>query len=333
MSLLEVDRLSVSYRVDAGLFQNRDLHAVSDVSFGVGRGESVGLVGESGCGKSSLAKALMRMIPVREGQCTFDGQDVLSLKGAALKQYRRQVQMIFQDPYGSLNERMTVGDAIGEVLMVHDIVPKAERRTRVAELLTAVGLDSDYMNRYPHEFSGGQRQRIGIARALAQDPSLIIADEPVSALDVSVQVQILNLMKDLQQERGLSYLFVAHDLAVVRYVCDRILVMYLGEIVEEGTVDELFDDPRHPYTQALISAVPDVGKGLANRGQAGGRIVLQGDVPSPMDRPSGCVFHPRCRYATDQCRQEVPPPLSVEGKHRARCHFAVQGLPEVELTS
>ncbi len=327
MSLLEIDKLHVSYPVEQGLFAKRDLHAVAGVSLSIAKGESVGLVGESGCGKSTLGKAIMRMVDVRSGTCRYDGRDVLSLRGDALREYRHQVQMIFQDPFGSLNERMTVGDAIREVLWVHRVVGRDDLDGRVADLLTAVGLDPRYMNRYPHEFSGGQRQRIGIARALAQNPSLIIADEPVSALDVSVQVQILNLMKELQLERGLSYLFVAHDLAVVRYVCDRILVMYLGEIVEEADAEELFRNPRHPYTKALISAVPDVAKGLASRESGSARDVLEGDLPSPLDRPSGCVFHPRCRYAKEACREGAPPEAVDFGEgHYSRCHFAKDGF-------
>lgn len=258
--LLEVDGLEVHFGS-----KRAPLRAVDGISFQVHRGESVGLVGESGCGKTTTGRAIMRLVEIHAGQIRFDGQDVSGLAGRELRAYRKKVQMVFQDPYGSLNARMSVGRAIEEVMNVHGMRDRAERRNRAAQLFEDVGLDPLYMDRYPHEFSGGQRQRIGIARALALDPQLIIADEPVSALDVSVQVQILNLIKDLQQKMNLSYLFVAHDLAVVRYVCDRILVMYQGKIVEEGVPDDLFEHPQHPYTRKLLNAVPDVEKGLANR--------------------------------------------------------------------
>jgi ABC-type oligopeptide transport system ATPase subunit len=242
------------------------VRAVDGVSFSIERGESVGLVGESGSGKSTLGRAILRLEPIRSGRVLFDGTDVTTLRGDALKKFRRRAQMIFQDPYGSLNPRIAIGRAIDEVLVVHGIARGDERHRRVDELLRSVGLDAAYRHRYPHEFSGGQRQRIGIARSLAVNPEFIIADEPVSALDVSVQVQILNLLKDLRKDLNLSYLFIAHDLAVVRYVCDRVLVMQSGKIVEEGRADDVFDHPKHPYTRALVAAVPEIEKGLALRG-------------------------------------------------------------------
>ena len=258
--LLEVEDLRVRFKA-AG--RNRELRAVDGVSFSVGRGESLGLVGESGCGKTTVGNAIIGLVPISGGHIKFDGKDMAGVRGGAQKRFRQQAQMIFQDPFGALNPRMSVGSSIAEVLKVHHLVRgRNERDARVAELLKAVGLESEYAWRYPHEFSGGQRQRIGIARALALRPALIIADEPVSALDVSVQAQILNLMKELQDKMSLSYLFIAHDLAVVRYMCDRILVMYLGKIVESGSSAELFTRPAHPYTEALLSAVPDVDKGM-----------------------------------------------------------------------
>lgn len=313
--LLQVENLAVHYGSD-----RQPVRAVDGVSFTIAPGESVGLVGESGCGKTTLGHAVMRLCTPHQGRILYQQQDVSTRYGRALKAYRKQVQMIFQDPYGALNARMTVGHALQEALQVHRIGPRRERRDRAAALFQAVGLDPLYLDRYPHEFSGGQRQRIGIARALAVDPRLIIADEPVSALDVSVQVQILNLLKDLQKDRNLAYLFVAHDLAVVRYVCDRILVMYLGRIVESGSPGEILARPKHPYTQALLSAVPDVEKGL--RHGVGQRLPLRGDVPSPAARIRGCPFHPRCPLAQDRCRQEAPQLRIADGTRQVACHLA-----------
>ncbi len=316
-ALLKVEDLRVYFGKERA-----PVRAVDGVTFDIQPGESVGLVGESGCGKTTLGRAIMRLVAVRSGSIHFAGQDIAPMKDRDLCAYRKNVQMIFQDPYGSLNARMSVGGAIEEVLRLHRMGDRASRRKRAQELFQAVGLDPSYMDRYPHEFSGGQRQRIGIARALAVDPKLIIADEPVSALDVSVQVQILNLMKDLQQEMNLAYLFVAHDLAVVRYVCDRILVMYLGKIVESGTPEEIFTRPTHPYTQALLSAVPDVEKGLKARNEGSDRIVLKGDVPSPTRKIPGCPFHPRCPMAQDRCRVEIPEWREIRPGQRSACHFA-----------
>ena len=315
--LLTVENLRVHFGPS-----HQPVRAVDGVDLTVQPGESVGLVGESGCGKTTLGRAVMRLADLQSGRIRFEGRDIAGLHGRELMAYRKQVQMVFQDPYGSLNTRMSVGNAVQEVMQVHRIGSRADRRSRAADLFTSVGLDPDYMDRYPHEFSGGQRQRIGIARALAVGPKLIIADEPVSALDVSVQVQILNLLKDLQQQRQLAYLFVAHDLAVVRYVCDRIMVMYLGRIVESGTPDELFNQPSHPYTRALLSAVPDVDKGLKARASGSTRTVLKGDVPSPTQVIPGCPFHTRCPIAQDRCRAEAPALRPIRPGQQAACHFA-----------
>ncbi|MFC1461656.1 ABC transporter ATP-binding protein [Verrucomicrobiota bacterium] len=318
MPLLEINNLHVTFNIGRGT----TLRAVNGVTLNVGRGESVGLVGESGCGKSTLSNAVMKLVPVKAGKIVFDGQNVSSLRGGQLFRFRRRAQMIFQDPHGSLNPRLSVGSALDEVLMVHHMGTRKERRSRIGELLSTVGLEPDYAGRYPHEFSGGQRQRIGIARALALDPSLIIADEPVSALDVSVQVQILNLMKDLQEQRALAYLFIAHDLAVVRYMCDRIHVMYLGRIMESAGAEEIFANPAHPYTEALMAAIPDVEKGLLARKQGQRRILLKGESPTGIAPIEGCPFHPRCRYAEDICRTSLPEAREVGPGHMSLCHFA-----------
>ncbi|MBN1675968.1 MAG: ABC transporter ATP-binding protein [Kiritimatiellae bacterium] len=325
MPLLEVEDVRVHFRIREGLRGRVVLRAVDGVSLTLERGESVGLVGESGSGKTTLGSALLGLVPLDAGRVRFDGSDVSALSGAGLRRFREQAQMIFQDPMGSLNPRMPVGAAIAEILTVHGTVPRRARAARVRALLESVGLDGGYADRYPHEFSGGQRQRIGIARALAVEPALLIADEPVSALDVSVQVQILNLMKDLQKELGLAYLFIAHDLAVVRYVCDRVLVMYLGRIIESAATDRLFGRPSHPYTRALLSAVPDVAKGLRARREGTTRIVLEGDVPAPTAEIGGCAFHPRCPRAEPVCAQAPPPVVEVAPGHTSVCHFARDG--------
>jgi peptide/nickel transport system ATP-binding protein len=318
-ALLSVRDLKKYYQ--AGGFFGRSappVRAVDGVSFEVGRAETLALVGESGCGKSSVGRTILRLQEPTGGQAIFDGVEIFSLDRAALRSLRRRMQIIFQDPYSSLNPRMTVGSAVAEGLEIHRIVPRKEIPARVAALLSEVGLDPDYARRYPHEFSGGQRQRIGIARALAVQPAFIVCDEPVSALDVSVQAQVLNLLSDLQQQRGLSYLFIAHDLAVVRQIAHRVAVMYLGHIVEEGVTDQLLSNPRHPYTVALLSAVPEPDPG-ADRA----RIVLQGDLPSPSNPPSGCPFHTRCFHPAknERCRTEVPLLRPVAGTVAA-CHYA-----------
>jgi oligopeptide transport system ATP-binding protein len=284
------------------------------------RGETVGLVGESGCGKSTVAKLLVALEKPSGGTIRYKGDDLARMGARALKRYRREVQIIFQDPYGSLNPRMTVGDIVAEGWSVHDdIAPRKGRLQRTQELLERVGLNPDYVNRYPHQFSGGQRQRIGIARALAMEPEVIVCDEPVSALDVSVQAQVVNLLEDLQDDFNMSYLFIAHDLSVVRHLSDRIAVMYLGKVVEEGTDEQVYGSPSHPYTQALLSSVPLHEPAL--RGQKD-RILLQGDVPSPANPPSGCRFRTRCWKAQDICATE-PPALVDRGQgHPAACHFA-----------
>jgi oligopeptide transport system ATP-binding protein len=319
-SLLEVKALKVHFPVNVGLFARPTefVRAVDDVSFTIAPGETVGLVGESGCGKTTLGRAVIRLIEPTGGQILFDGMDLVPLKGAALRAQRRKFQMIFQDPFASLNPRAKVENIIGEALDIHRLALNATaRRQRVESLLQDVGLEAAHAQRYPHEFSGGQRQRIGIARALAVPPKLIVCDEPVSALDVSVQAQIVNLLRDLQQEHGMAYLFVAHDLAVVRHISRRILVMYLGRIVESGEARSVCQSPRHPYTQALISAVPVVDPKLKRR-----RMVLAGDVPSPIHPPAGCPFHPRCPVAEARCKTEVPALREVESGHWVSCHLA-----------
>jgi oligopeptide transport system ATP-binding protein len=319
-ALLEVKSLKVHFPVKAGPFTRpRDfVRAVDGVSFTIAPGETVGLVGESGCGKTTLGRAIVRLTEPTDGHIIFEGEDLARLKGSALRARRRRFQMIFQDPYGSLDPRAKVGNIIGEALDIHRLAPtSAARRQRVESLLADVGLDPAHAQRYPHEFSGGQRQRIGIARALAVEPKLIVCDEPVSALDVSIQAQIVNLLRDLQQEHGMAYLFVAHDLAVVRHLSRRILVMYLGRIVEAGEARRTCRSPLHPYTQALISAVPIVDPGSKRR-----RIILAGDVPSPIHPPEGCPFHPRCPVAEARCKTEVPAFRQIEPGHWVACHLA-----------
>jgi oligopeptide/dipeptide ABC transporter ATP-binding protein len=299
------------------------VHAVDDVSLTIPRGRTLGLVGETGCGKSTLARCVAGLIPVTSGTITFEGQKISGLSRRAMQPFRRQIQMIFQDPYGSLNPRQRVGSIIGEPFAIHNLASGNDRKKRVQELMERVGLNPEHFNRFPAEFSGGQRQRIGVARALAVRPKLIICDEPVSALDVSIQAQVLNLLADLQEEFGLSYLFIAHDLEVVRHVSHAVSVMYLGRMAEAGPKDPVYDHPRHPYTAALLSAAPAADPKTAAKRQ---RIILVGDVPSPIDPPSGCRFHPRCPKAQELCSHEDPP-LEVKAgdpaTHVAACHFPV----------
>jgi oligopeptide transport system ATP-binding protein len=319
--LLEVKDLKIHFPVQHGVL-GRTLdyvRAVDGVSFSIAPGETVGLVGESGCGKTTLGRAILRLVEPASGSIVFEGEDITRMVQRELRVHRRKLQMIFQDPYGSLNPRFTIEDVIGEALDIHGLADgTAARRKRIAELLEAVGLHSNHATRYPHEFSGGQRQRIGIARALAVEPKLIVCDEPVSALDVSVQAQIINLLQDLQQQRGIAYLFIAHDLAIVEHISQRILVMYLGKIVESAEAKALIAAPKHPYTKALISAVPVVDPDTKRQ-----RIVLPGDPPSPIHPPSGCPFHTRCPIAEfPRCEKEAPLLCEISPGHFAACHFA-----------
>jgi oligopeptide/dipeptide ABC transporter ATP-binding protein len=325
--LLRVENLVKYFPVQSGQLIGRHkdfVHAVDDVSLEIRRGETLGLVGETGCGKSTLARCVARLYDVTSGRIVFDGHDISRISARRMRPFRREIQMIFQDPYGSLNPRRRVGSIIGDPFAIHHIAKGADRRRRVQHLMELVGLNPEHFNRFPAEFSGGQRQRIGVARALAFTPKLIICDEPVSALDVSIQAQIINLLADLQSELGLTYIFIAHDLSVVRHVSNSVAVMYLGKVVEQSPVEELWKHPRHPYTDALLSAVPIPDPEHAGRRE---RIILVGDVPSPINPPSGCRFHPRCPKARQDCVDNVPalePRLGDEPAHRAACHFPVE---------
>ncbi|MCA9933553.1 MAG: dipeptide ABC transporter ATP-binding protein [Ardenticatenaceae bacterium] len=322
--LIEVRNLKKHFPIRRGVLQRQvgAVQAVDGVSFNIIKGETLGLVGESGCGKSTTGRTILQLLSPTDGDVYLNGHSLTEMGRSELRKQRRRMQMIFQDPYSSLNPRMTVGNIIGEPLLIHNIGNAASRRERVQELLKLVGLNPYFINRYPHEFSGGQRQRIGVARALATNPSFIVADEPISALDVSIQAQVVNLLDDLKSELELTYLFIAHDLSMVRYISDRVAVMYLGRIVELSERDEVYDHPLHPYTQALLSAIPIPDPFKEEKRQ---RIILEGDVPSPANPPTGCRFHPRCGYATDVCRVEDPEfrNLGTENKpHMAACHHA-----------
>ncbi|GGJ31956.1 ABC transporter ATP-binding protein [Deinococcus roseus] len=314
--LLEVKNLQKYFPIRGGILSRvvANVKAVDDVSFSLSRGEVVGLVGESGSGKTTVGRSLLRLIEPSGGEVKFEGVDITKLSKAQMREYRKKMQIIFQDPFASLNPRMTVADIIGEALQIHHIGTPQERTERVGALLKRVGLLPEHMRRYPHEFSGGQRQRIGIARALAVDPSFIVADEPVSALDVSIQAQVVNLIQDLQKEMNLTVLFIAHDLAVVEYICDRVIVMYLGRIMEIATSRELYLNPKHPYTEALLSAAP-----IPDPTVKRDRIILEGDIPSPINPPSGCVFRTRCRYAIAECANKVPELREVAPGHFKAC--------------
>jgi oligopeptide transport system ATP-binding protein len=319
-NLVEVRNLKMYFPVTAGLFIQRkiaDVRAVDDVSFDVRRRETLGLVGESGCGKSTTGRALLQLHRPTAGTVNFDGTELTTLKGTNLRRFRRKMQMIFQDPFSSLNPRMSVGQIVGEPMAIHGLYKGQARRERIEYILNAVGLNPLFAKRYPHEFSGGQRQRIGIARALAVEPDFIVCDEPVSALDVSIQAQIINLLEDLQDEFGLTYLFIAHDLAVVRHISDRVAVMYLGHIMELADSNELYENPLHPYTKALLSAVPITDPEIERKRE---RIILTGDVPSPLRPPPGCVFNTRCPIAVDECRERVPEFREVVPTHWVACH-------------
>jgi oligopeptide transport system ATP-binding protein len=318
-TLLQVRNLKMHFPITQGIIIQRRIgavKAVDGVSFDIIRGETLGLVGESGCGKSTTGRAILQLYRPTEGEVHFEGEDLIALKGEQLRRMRRRMQMIFQDPYASLNPRMTVGDIIGEPLVVHGIAKGKERRERVQELLRVVGLNPYFVNRYPHEFSGGQRQRIGVARALAVQPEFIICDEPISALDVSIQAQIINLLEELQDEFNLTYLFIAHDLAVVRHISDRVAVMYLGKIVELTDRVELYENPLHPYTQALLSAIPIPDPVVEEERR---RVILEGDVPSPSSPPMGCNFSTRCPMVMDVCREKEPEFVEVSEGHWAAC--------------
>jgi oligopeptide/dipeptide ABC transporter ATP-binding protein len=318
--LLELAGVTKHFPVRSGVLRRVVGHvrAVDGVDLAVERGQTVGLVGESGSGKSTTARLALRLVEPSDGSVTFDGTDLGTLDRSGLRAMRRRAQMVFQDPYASLSPRLTVAQIVGEPLSVHQRLARSERDQRVAELLAQVGLDRNCLDRYPHEFSGGQRQRVAVARALALEPDLVVCDEPVSALDVSIQSQVINLLADLQERLGLAYLFISHDLSVVRHVSERIAVMYLGRIVEEGPAAAVHDEPAHPYTQALLSAIPVPHPA---RQRSRDRIVLSGDVPSPLDPPSGCRFHPRCPFVMDVCRTVDPPRIDLPGGVRVHCHL------------
>ncbi len=320
--LFEARHIVKNFQVGGGTFTKpRIVHAVDDVSFTIDKGETLGLVGESGCGKSTIGRTILRLYEPTSGQILLDGEDITHKD---MRPYRKRMQIVFQDPYASLDPRMTVGDIVGEPLDIQKAFSgKAERQEKILELLSLVGLNSEHMNRYPHEFSGGQRQRVSIARAMALHPDFMVCDEPISALDVSIQAQVINMLMELQHKLGMAYLFIAHDLNVVRHISNRVGVMYLGSLVEVCQADNLYRNPLHPYTQALLSAIPIPDPEVSRSRK---RVVLEGDVPSPINPPKGCKFHTRCPYATDRCRAEKPEMLTVEPGHTCACHKVQQEL-------
>ncbi|WP_368653208.1 ABC transporter ATP-binding protein [Ornithinibacillus sp. 4-3] len=324
--LLEVRNLKKYFEISQGMFKPKIVvKAVDDVSFSIKRGETFALVGESGCGKSTTGRTILRLTDATSGEVIFKGQDVLSLSYKETRSLRKSMQMVFQDPYASLNPKKTIKQILMEPIRVHKRFQEKDRLTEVIKIMEIVGLSKDHLDRYPHEFSGGQRQRIGIARAVILQPDFIVADEPVSALDVSVQSQVINLMLDLQKEFGLTYLFISHDLSVIEHMTDRVAVMYLGKIVEVAETEDLFDNPKHPYTQALLSAVP-----ISHPKEKRERVILTGDVPSPANPPSGCTFHTRCPFAMDICKQVAPQTIEFENGHSAKCHLYTNNKEEVE---
>ncbi len=315
-NLIKIENLKKYFWTERGFFQNKEaVKAVDDISFYIKKGEILGLVGESGCGKTTFGKIILRLIDPTSGSIYFDGHNITNLKQKEMKIFRRKMMLIYQDPFGSLDPRMTIGASIAEPIVVHNIVSKKEREDRVIELMKKVGLTQDQINRYPHEFSGGQRQRIGIARALATNPEFIVADEPVSALDVSIQAQIINLLKDLQNEFGLTLLFITHDLSVIKHISNRVVVMYIGKIVEIAPKEELFDDPKHPYTKALLSAIPTPNPKFRKKEK-----ILMGEIPSSINPPKGCRFHPRCSRHTQKCSQTEPELIEFRKEHFVACH-------------
>lgn len=316
-TLVEVKNLKQYFDINMGMFKTKPLKAVDDISFSIKKGETLGLVGESGCGKTTAGRSILHLYKPTAGEVIFDGKKV---DKSTMQEYRTKATMVFQDPYSSLNPRMTVADIIAEPLDIHKLyTTKEERQERVLELMNYVGLNSEHASRYAHEFSGGQRQRIGIARALAVNPEFIVCDEPVSALDVSIQAQVINLMQDIKEQYDLSYMFISHDLRIIKHFCDRVMVMYLGNVVEIGTKEAIYEKRRHPYTQALLSAIPNIKEQGKSQ-----RIILAGDIPSPVNSPSGCPFHPRCRYCMDICKQEKPCLKTMADGTQVACHLDME---------
>ncbi len=323
--LLQVRNLKKWFPSKSGVFSRKKAYikAVNDISFDVGYGETIGIVGESGCGKSTMGRSVLRLIEPTSGEIIFEGKDFMKLKDAELRKSRSEMQIIFQDPYASLDPRMTVGEIIAEPLDIQTNLSKEEKREKILKVMEVVGLNPKYYNRYPHEFSGGQRQRIGIARAIILGPKLIVCDEPVSALDVSVQAQVINLLKKLQKDMGMAYLFISHDLSVIKHISDRVIVMYLGNIVEIADKDDLYNNTLHPYTKALLSSIP-----IAARNVKREKIIMEGDLPSPANPPSGCVFHTRCYMAQDICSKEAPKLVDYGNGHKCACHFCKNKVTE-----